>query len=360
MTAVACASRFAVSDVTAGKDLLAEVLYHEAVADFLGGPVEACSRYHGRLVAGVRSHPLIAALHGAFAQHRPLCLSPDIVWLTLCQGLAHHVNANAESLRHRLVRHTGRIPLVVRRDDLLKGSPENPWAEVFAEFSATLRDHLGPTRDLIVADFSTTGPLERAASEVALLDAMQSFFSYEVRTMCGIPEIILEGTPDDWREIGRRVREFARFDLGWWTEPLGGILSQFEAASRGNVNREFWDSIYKWEGPQGSGSFSVTGWVLNLFPYLTNPEARLAWRCGRPTSAPAVVVNRWIGEPPARYGPGRDEFPSLPAKAPFTWNYHGTEFEMEFIGGLIGVSQDRETLALRPEIGWAVRGANPA
>jgi hypothetical protein len=28
---------------------------------------------------------------------------------------------------------------------------------------------------------------------------------------------------------------------------------------------------------------------------------------------------------------------------------------MEFIGGILGVSQDRETLSLRPEIGWAVR-----
>ena len=28
---------------------------------------------------------------------------------------------------------------------------------------------------------------------------------------------------------------------------------------------------------------------------------------------------------------------------------------MEFIGGLIGVSQDHDTLQLRPEIGWAIR-----
>src|SRR5262245_7319145 len=29
-------------------------------------PFEACSRYHGRLVEGVRAHPVIAALHRAF------------------------------------------------------------------------------------------------------------------------------------------------------------------------------------------------------------------------------------------------------------------------------------------------------
>jgi hypothetical protein len=61
-----------------------------------------------------------------------------------------------------------------------------------------------------------------------------------------------------------------------------------------------------------------------------------------------------MSAPPSHGGPGRDDFPSLPAKAPFLWNYLGTHYEMEFVGGLIGVAQDAATLALRPEIGWAI------
>jgi hypothetical protein len=88
-------------------------------------PFEACSRYHGRLVEGVLAHPVIAALHRAFTQHRPLCLSPDMVWLLLCQGAAHHINLHAEELRDRFVGHQGRARIVVRRDDFVKGSPKN-------------------------------------------------------------------------------------------------------------------------------------------------------------------------------------------------------------------------------------------
>jgi hypothetical protein len=36
--------------------------------------------------------------------------------------------------------------------------------------------------------------------------------------------------------------------------------------------------------------------------------------------------------------------------------FHET-FDMELIGGLIGIRQDPRTLCLRPEIGWAVRQA---
>jgi hypothetical protein len=32
---------------------------------------------------------------------------------------------------------------------------------------------------------------------------------------------------------------------------------------------------------------------------------------------------------------------------------------MEFIAGFVGVAQDARALALRPEIGWAVRKAPP-
>lgn len=41
-------------------------------------------------------------------------------------------------------------------------------------------------------------------------------------------------------------------------------------------------------------------------------------------------------------------------KADFYWIYQGLEFQMEFLAGCVGVKQDKETLELRPEIGWAI------
>jgi hypothetical protein len=42
-------------------------------------------------------------------------------------------------------------------------------------------------------------------------------------------------------------------------------------------------------------------------------------------------------------------------KADFYWIYQGLEFQMEFLAGFVGVKQDKETLELRPETGWAIR-----
>ena len=60
--------------------------------------VEACSSYHGQLVADVCLHPVVAAIHLAFSDHRPLVLSPDILWLLIAQGFANHVNASSVAM----------------------------------------------------------------------------------------------------------------------------------------------------------------------------------------------------------------------------------------------------------------------
>src|SRR5579871_2802283 len=143
------------------KQQLALVEAEEATAT---RSLEACSRYHGGLVAEVFAHPVIVSLHRAFTQHRPLCLSPDMIWLLICQGVAHHVNVHAEDLRSRLVQHPGKVRIEVRRDDFIKGSPENPWGEGIDAFSRQVREHVGPTHDLFVPRFSTTNATERIAA----------------------------------------------------------------------------------------------------------------------------------------------------------------------------------------------------
>jgi hypothetical protein len=56
-------------------------------------------------------------------------------------------------------------------------------------------------------------------------------------------------------------------------------------------------------------------------------------------------------------GPRLAGLPSGVSKAPFRWDHLNRSFNMEFLGGFVGIAQDHETLALRPEIGWAVREA---
>lgn len=366
-----------VSDVTPAQSPLPEVCAQVAVEALLNeppsvfrrprpgtvalrpSPVEACSRSHDQLIAHIFFHPVVAAIHLAFSDHRPLVLSPDMLWLLVLQGFANHVNANAEKLRSKFVQHEGRATIEVRRDDFVKGSPTNPWPEVFDEFSRRIRAHMGAaTHDLLLPNFSTTGAVERAAAEVVLMNAMQSYFSYELHTICGIPQIVLEGATGDWALLAERTHDIGTFGLGWWTETLLPILDEFIAASGGRVNSDFWQSIYKVNG--GSGGPYIHGWITAFFPYLKGHRSqelnknRFLTDGGEPLqellypSASKQVQQCW-------HGVKTPEFPSGLARAPFRWIYFDDSFDMQFLGGFVGVRQDSETLRLRPEIGWAVR-----
>jgi hypothetical protein len=323
--------------------------------------VESCSRYHGRLLDQVAYHPVVAAVHLAFMDHRPLCLSPDTIWLMIIQGVANHINANAKKLQRRIISHRGKIAIEVRRDDFVKGSPENPWAEVFNEFSMQIRDHIGPKIDLIVPGFSTTGPVERAAAEVVLLDAMQCYFEYEVHTLCGIPTITLAGTPKDWKTLTERVQAFRKLGLRSWLDVVSPILEQFSRAAQGHVDQTFWRSIYKLN--DRSGGPVITGWITAFFPYLKDYRTKHAtvpvnefFKIGR-GNLDAMLNPDHERNRQWACGPTTEQFPSGLSKAPFIWKYFDRHFDMEFLGGFVGVAQDEETLTLRPEIGWAVREA---
>ena len=353
---------FAVDDVQVATKPLTEIPYSQAVAKFLGGAVESCSSYRGTLI---NSHnreplnPLIEVVMWGYCRHHPIVLTPDVIWLTIAHGLACHINLHAEQLRSQFVSHEGQATIRVRRDDFIKGSPENPWPEVFSEFTAGVRKHIGDENyQLIVSDFSTTGPVERAASEIVLLDAMQKYFRYEMVTMCGIPTITLTGTVEDWERILARTQALARFELSWWMDALVPILKQFVAARQGDVDVAFWQSIFhnpRWKrSPYLPISSYVSGWIINFFPYMVTAEHL------KQNNPAQLKQNEFLGfELPGRMLE-LAEFPARPARAPFIWRVRDREFQMEFSGGMFGVRQDPDSLTLKPDIGWAIRDVTPA
>jgi hypothetical protein len=359
---------FAVDKVEVGKILLPNEKPKVSVEKLLGSPIEACDNYHADVVEQPGFHSLIAAAHLAYQYHFPLVLSPDVIWLTIAQGLANHVNNNAEELRSRLVPHQGKVTIQVRRDDFKKGSPENPWAEVWPEFSAKIKEAIGSEmHGMIVADFSTSGPTERAASEVVLMDCVQSYFSYRFVTLCGIPDITLEGTVEDWERIHHRVERLEQYGLKWWTDDVLQITDEFIAAAKGQPNPTFWKAIYKQKNE--SGGPYTTGWLVRLLPYLKQQEYKLARkgddRSGYLTPWTTDLKNPLLGRPliakPKPFeGITNPCLPSSASQVPFVWEYLRKEYDYHFLAGVLMIAQDKGNCSVRPRIGWAVREAPKA
>jgi hypothetical protein len=281
-----------------------------------------------------------------------------MIWILIVQGVAEHVNANAHQLRRMFVKHDGKIKITVDRNDLVRGMPNQPWPEVVEEFIVRIREHIGEeTSDLFMPGFSTTGKNEESACQIALMNTVGQYFEYEVHTICGIPRITLEGSPEDWRRLVERVSAFRRFGLDWWIDPLEVVLRQFALASEGKINRPFWNSLYRMQSRSGGAGYY--GWLSVFFPYVREAGARSC------RSRLIPILASYLRDDALNFSgshieeshvpfPRPGELPQGLCSVPFVWEYYLQRIQMEFLGGFIGVEQNPDTMALRPAVGWAV------
>lgn len=285
----------------------------------------------------------------AWCQHRPVSLSPDVIWLLICQQFSHYVNKHPEEMRAYLVDHQGKKELAVKSGDLF--SDQADWAGLIDSFVAEIgKFSQNGLAEILVADFSTTGTDERIASGVTLMDVVKPYYEYvAIYAVCGIPSITLTGTPDDWRSVLAKARALRNFGMGWWIDELEPILAEFVRAAEGVPDYWFWKDIVKKSRPHtiqgptcGRRRKPLTrfdGWFLKLFPFDND---------GR-TPDRVTITKTMLAETVA---------------VPFTYrvvNLAGdtlSETPLELIAGIVGVQQDETTLMLTPKIGWFVRTVN--
>ena len=281
----------------------------------------------------------------AYAEHRPLVLSPDMIWVLISQGFARYVNAHPEQLRDQLVNHSGKMDLVVQSDkDLLSGDAD--WQKLMADFTAQINDATkGDIAKTITADFTTTGITERITSQITLMETMKSYFDYVVHYIaCGIPSVTLTGTPQDWQKVLEKTQQLEKYAVGPWTKRLVPILTEFVKASEGKADQAFWQGMVKKHRVDklagGGCDFrkptKLDGWILKFFPDEN-------------------------GQTPDQV-PHTHKMPSERVYVDFKYKVISpadgtvlTEIPMQLVAGFIGTDVDTLTHALTPKMGWVVR-----
>ncbi|WP_309708642.1 DUF4419 domain-containing protein [Armatimonas sp.] len=335
---------FVVDDVAPARTRLKEESLYKSLERRSGRVFVSLPERERRVVANASFHPLIEAIHRAFAEHRPLTLSPDDIWLTIQQGFAHHVNENAECLRHQFVSHQGKRELVVEVESFPN---DETWPDAIALWSASVREYIDPQlHAALVCNFSTTTPTIRTASEVALLDAFQRYFDYVILIGCGIPQITLKGTANDWHKIRQRIEFFTPYDLDRWLVRLCPILDKLVETAEGTPDIEFWHAIYK--PAYAYLSEGVSGWITDLFPYLERQNKRFVNETLEyPRERWAIALKQFDGR-----GIAIEAFPTGLSSAPIQVQPEGRLLNL--LAGFLGVTQDAATGTLAPLIGWSI------
>ena len=282
----------------------------------------------------------------AYAEHRPLVLSPDMVWLLISQGFARYVNAHSEELRDQIVSHTEKMDLVIEtKEELIHENPD--WEKLIADFAAQIDEY---TKDdiakIITADFTTTGVTERITSQITLMETVKTYFDYIIHYIgCGIPNIPLTGTPEDWQKVLEKTKQLEKYGMSDWIKSLTPILTEFVNASQGEPDQAFWQGMVKKERPDELIGNKVCdlrqptvldGWMLKLFPDENGQTLDQVPHTHEMPSERVYVDFRYQ------------------IIDPNTGNVI-VDTPMELVAGYIGTEVDTKTHALTPKMGWMVR-----
>jgi len=333
------------------KPTISRVNNEDFIREVLGAPekihfLSRKDRYH---VKGERYDVAsvslgIQAIHEAFSQHASLTLNPDLLWYMIAHELAVCVKQNAERYANFFKGDVKEKKEIVVRDDSLIYDGDNDWMRSINLVRNPLREALSEeTLDLFTPRFSTSTPESEVSVLVAFMDIVSSYYKFKWQTMCGIPKIRLEGTPEDWNlllERAEALKGVFKNELAPYFDDLIPVLREIaRTATGGDINIQFWQSIYKYK--HQSGGPSVTGWITAFMAYIMTDKGFVA-----------KEKYDWRALDRAFSGISTNSFPTHVSKVPFVWEYYGKMIPMMFGAGIFGIDYDDGFLA--PRLGFGV------
>lgn len=285
-------------------------------------------------------HPFLTGILTAYKEHRPFVISPDILWVLISQGFARHISNNAELYRKDIVGFNNKKDLVISTDAIELGNVKSDWESLFPQFINQINDYTGKKlSDVLTANFTTTTATTKIVSEITVMETVKEYFNYKVIMIgCGIPRITIEGTVKDWEKILAKTQYLSKYNLTWWTNELEPILQEIIKAKKGHFNKAFWMNMVKAHTEKKYGSpTTIDGWIIKFFPYTKE---------GKKTDLkPITQINSLASEL---------------VKVPFTLidEKNNKSYKMEFWGGFIGLTQDKNDYTLHPQIAWLINNKN--
>lgn len=271
----------------------------------------------------------------AYAHHLPLELDVDHVKLTITQAFAIHVNENSGTLRELLVKHNDKKKIIVNRNDFIRGQKNN-WPEVFNEFAVKVKNDINDAEliEVIQSPTQTTTIETMAALNVSIIDSFQKFYDYTLMTRCGIPNITLRGSIDDWMSLKKLLSIMEKYDFKWYTNKMQTIIDEFILAAQGTANINFWKNMVKYQNMSGGPYYQ--GWIKYFFPYLKKNSGYIKSKF---TEDYKIISNN---------------IPSGLSSVPIDWIYYDQQIELKFCAGFAGI-KITENNCITPAIMWCIQ-----
>lgn len=282
----------------------------------------------------------------AYKNHRPVTISPDIIWLLIIQAFSNHISANAEQLRPMFVNFDGQKELIVKRQEsnFFTMQSEDFEKEIFPDFVKQISEYTGESIvETMTPNFTTTTTVSLAVGQLTIMSAMKNYFKYKVNCGgCGFPYVTIEGSLEDWTKINSKLNDIKKYKFEWFTYNITSIINKIIETKKGIVDENFWKQMIRFKESDGSYSPDyIDGWFTKLFPYDFHGEV-IDGPIYEATSMPSEMLS----------------VPFLLKIVPPGMREEDVEaIRCEMLAGFVGLTQNKTNASLKPEIGWLMRKA---
>lgn len=229
------------------------------------------------------SNGFISTYIHAYLNHYDCIFNVNDIWSIIAIYFSKYVNKNAEALRSKFVFHEGlkNLSIVEQADTVEEAiAMEKKWDYFFEQIICHIKQNTteGVT-ELLSGDFDVSTQFDKLFSTSVIMDTFQKYFTYGRMIMgCGIPNVHLDGTLEDWHKLKEKVINLKQYSVDPsnqddtlinYINHLEPILNNFILTYEGVVDLSFWNTIMNTEEVRiGSGGETTTyleGWITHLY-----------------------------------------------------------------------------------------------
>ena len=237
--------------------------------------------------------PVLYGFYTAHANHLPIKIKPDDIWLLIVQGFINHVNENSEILRHLFVNFDGKKELKIDYPLSDISQVNKPILEDFSKkIVEQITNFVGKELiEILSPNFTTTTFDSEIICKISIMGAFKKYFNYKMIICgCGVPYVVLDGTAEDYKKILAKAKELKKYDLDWYIDRITPHLEKMIEAKEGKIDKEYFKNmIQKSElvdikravSGYKIGEYMVdalSGWFLSFFAYIKSEDEKYIQR----------------------------------------------------------------------------------
>lgn len=211
----------------------------------------------------LREPGLVGLLSDAYSFHRKVAIAPQDVWMLLISEIAIEVKGQPDLYRELFTDSDSKKELSVASGSMI----EIPMDAL----SDLLGKNVNFDMSCLFPKFTTSTEITDEMTQALFCDMASPYYSYSM-FCCGIPEIKLLGTADDWEQLLASWMQlgavFSRYNeslVPYFVrveDIIGAFIDEFIEE---DGNTAFWKDIFTQKNVGSGGDLVIDGWISSLF-----------------------------------------------------------------------------------------------